>query len=169
MKYILLVLSFISINCFGNIRISEAGKEFIKDMEKCVLTAYWDSDGYSIGYGHHGSDVKEGQKITKNIANKYFDDDIKAVENSVKRLINALPYKYKFSQGFIDGFISFVYNCGEGGAKASTFYKRLQKCRVKNGKMNESDLEYTLAGIKISRIICESHKIRRLKEYDMMK
>ena len=40
-----------TVNMFGY-SISNNGKQFIKDQEKCVLTAYWDSDGYSIGYGH---------------------------------------------------------------------------------------------------------------------
>lgn len=159
---------FCTINLFGKVKISNAGKEFIKEHEKCVLTAYWDSDGYSIGYGHHSIDIKKNQKITKAQADRYFDEDIKIAEKSVERLLSNLPYKYDFSQGFIDGFVSFVYNCGEGGAKKSTFYQRLLKCRVKNGKINESDYNFTVSGIKQSRISCNSHIQRRLGEHKLM-
>ena len=148
--------------------ISTNGKNFIKDQEKCVLTAYWDSNGYSIGWGHHGSDVKKNMKITKNQANKYFNKDIKSIETAANRLINNLPYKYNFSQKFFDGLCSLVYNCGEGGVQRSEFYKRLKKCRVKNGKINKNDLEFSIAGVKTSRISCKGHISRRYDEHKLM-
>ena len=57
--------------------ISNNGKNFIKHQETCALTSYWDSNGYSIGWGHHGKDVKKNMRITKAQANKYFNKDIK--------------------------------------------------------------------------------------------
>ena len=61
--YTTIFLSALSITIFGQ-SLSKIGKEHIKDHEKCVLTAYWDLNGYSIGYGHHGSDVKKDMKIS---------------------------------------------------------------------------------------------------------
>lgn len=148
--------------------ISENGKQFIKDHEQCSLTAYWDSNGYSIGYGHHTKEVHKGMKITKAQANRYFNEDIKKVEEAANRIINSLPYKYKFSQGFFDGLCSFVYNCGEGGAKNSEFYERLKRCRVKNGVMNEADLNFTIAAIKSSKISAKGHISRRYNEHKIM-
>lgn len=148
--------------------ISESGKQFIKDHEQCVLTAYWDSNGYSIGYGHHAKDVYQGMRITEAQADKYFEKDIKMVEEAANRIINSLPYKYKFSQGFFDGLCSFVYNCGEGGAKNSEFYRRLRRCRVRNEIMNESDFNFTLAAIKKDKISAKGHEIRRANEYSKM-
>jgi len=148
--------------------ISTSGKQFIKDQETCVLTAYWDSNGYSIGWGHHGSDVKKNMKISKAQANKYFNKDIKEIEAAANRLINNLPYKYKFSQGFFDGLCSLVYNTGEGGVQKSEFYQRLKRCRVKNGKMNQNDLNYSIAGVKTSRISCKGHISRRYDEHKLM-
>lgn len=80
--------------------ISNRGKQFIKNHEICELTAYWDSNGYSIGWGHHGSDVKKNMRISKAQADKYFNKDIKIIEAAANRLINNLPYKCKFSQAF---------------------------------------------------------------------
>lgn len=148
--------------------ISEKGIDFIKNQEKCMLTAYRDSNGYSIGYGHHGSDVYEGMTITQKQANEFFKKDIEKFSACVKRLIDALPYEYEFSQGFIDGLYSLVYNCGEGGVKKSTFYQRLMKCRVKNGVMNQSDFNFTVAGVKESRISAPGHIKRRHAEHLMM-
>lgn len=148
--------------------ISDAGKMFIKNQENCSLTAYWDSDGYSIGWGHHGKDVKKGMKISKAQAEKYFNKDIKKFEDAANRIIKSLPYKYKFSQGFFDGLCSLVYNAGEGGVMKSEFYKRLKNCRVRNGIMNKNDLNFTIAGVKTSRVSCKGHISRRYDEHKLM-
>ena len=168
MKLIAFVFSFLfSINSFSY-SISNMGKQFIKNHEKCKLTAYWDSDGYSIGWGHHGKDVTKGMKITKAQADAYFNKDIKMVEAAANRLIKALPYDYKFSQGFFDGLCSLIYNCGEGGVKNTKFYERLKLCRVKNGKMNENDFNFSIAGVKISKISEPGHIERRYDEHKLM-
>ena len=171
MKKIITIITciFISVVAIGrDYVISNDGIEFIKKYEKCVLTAYPDANGWSIGYGHHGSDVYEGMTITKAEANEYFRKDIQKFKASVRRLIEALPYEYEFSQGFIDGMFSLVYNCGETGVKNSTFYQRLLKCRVVDGVMNESDFNYTVAGVKESKISAPGHVKRRYAEHLMM-
>jgi GH24 family phage-related lysozyme (muramidase) len=166
-KLIFIILFLSTINIFGR-TISNNGKQFIKDQEKCALTAYWDSNGYSIGWGHHGSDVKKNMKITKAQANKYFNEDIKEIESAANRLINKLPYKYNFSQNFFDGLCSLIYNAGAGGVQKSEFYQRLKKCRVRNGKINQNDLNYSIAGVKTSRISCKGHISRRYDEHKLM-
>lgn len=169
-KFISVIITLmISLVCFSKqYTISQKGIDTIKDFEKCALTAYPDAGGWSIGYGHHTKDIHEGMKITKKQADKYFAEDIKNCTASVNRLIKALPYEYEFSQGFIDGMFSLVYNCGEGGVKRSVFYQRLLKCRVTDGIMNESDFNFTVAGVKISRVYCQAHIERRYKEHKLM-
>lgn len=171
MKKILLTffISVIALTALGaNYKSSNKCLEFIKSEETFSPTAYWDSNGFSIGYGHH-SNVKKGDKITKATAIKYLKEDIKKAEKYVNYLISELPYSYKFSQGFIDGFTSFVYNVGVGNAQNSTFYKRLSKCRVRGGKMNESDFDFTLSAIKTSCVTANGHVKRRKGEYKLMK
>lgn len=148
--------------------ISNNGKSFIKKQETCVLTAYWDSNGYSIGWGHHGSDVKKNMRITKAQAQAYFNKDIKAIEAGANRIISSLPYRYSFSQEFFDGLCSLVYNCGEGGVMKSDFYKRLKSCRVKKGQINKNDLQFTVAAVKTCRISAPGHKDRRYAEHKLM-
>ena len=168
MKTVFLILFFCNyISVFGY-TISNTGKRFIKNQETCSLTAYWDADGYSIGWGHHGKDVKKGMRISKAQAHKYFNADIKKFEAAANRIIKSLPYKYKFSQNFFDGLCSLVYNAGEGGVMKSEFYKRLKNCRVKRGKINLNDLNFSIAGVKASRISCKGHISRRYDEHKLM-
>lgn len=167
--FIIFALIIMAISSYAkNYNISQAGIDLIKEFEKCELTAYPDAGGWSIGYGHHTKDVKQGMKITQKQADKYFAEDIKMFTASVNRLLNALPYEYEFSQGFIDGMFSLVYNCGEGGVKKSVFYQRLMKCRVTDGVMDQSDFNFTVAGVKQSRVYCKAHEDRRYKEHLIM-
>ena len=168
MRHILIILFSMLVSSLHAYTISNSGKRFIKDQETCVLTAYWDSNGYSIGWGHHGSHVKKNMRISKSQANKYFNKDIKKIETIANKLINNLPYKYKFSQGFFDGLCSLVYNAGEYGVQKSEFYRRLKRCRVRNGKINKNDLNYSIAGVKTSRISATGHKYRRYDEHKLM-
>ena len=160
----------ISSICLGNDYVlSDTGAEHIKSFEKCSLTSYWDSNGYSIGYGHHGKDVKKNQKISQGQAEKLFFEDVKEAQDGANRLIASLPYKYKFNQRFYDGLCDLVYNCGESGVRQSEFYKRLRRCSVKNGIMNKSDYEYTLSAVKTCRISCDGHKTRRKATHSLMR
>ena len=102
-KLLIILLSVLFTCNAENYMISNRGMDFIKQYEKCHLKAYPDANGYSIGYGHHGPDVYEGMTITQEQADEYFKKDIQKFTKAVKRLIEALPYSYKFSQGFIDG------------------------------------------------------------------
>lgn len=146
--------------------MSNAGKELIKQHEKCSLVAYWDSDGYSIGYGHHKKNVYKGMKITQAQANRYFNEDIKEVEDMANFLLK--NYKCKFSQGFFDGLCDLIYNCGIGNVKKSDFYKRLGRCRIKNGKINENDFNFTVAAVKTMCITAKGHIARRHTTHKLM-
>ena len=101
---------------------------------------------------------------------KVSESDIKKIEASVNRLLSKTNPEFKYTQGFIDGLASLVYNCGEYGVSTTEFYKRLLKCRIDNSEnnINENDLNFTLAAVKTSKVFCKGHKIRRQKEYDLM-
>lgn len=166
---VIMVMMFMCASVFGKTyQISNNGKEFIKKHETCALTAYWDSNGYSIGWGHHGNDVKKNMKISKAQANKYFAQDIKMIEAAANRIIKSLPYKYEFSQSFFDGLCSLVYNCGESGVMKSDFYKRLKACRVRKGNINPNDYNFSIAAVKSCRISAKGHITRRYNEHKLM-
>ena len=153
-------------------RISEKGKQFIKSHEDLRLTAYNDPspEKQSIGWGHQIQPGENLTTITSDYADKLFDKDIQKVEAAANRLLSKTNKQFKYTQGFIDGLCSLVYNCGEYGVTQTTFYKRLLQCRIDNSEdnINEADFNYTLSAVKISRISCEGHKIRRANEYKIM-
>ena len=142
--------------------------DHIKKFETCSLTSYPDAGGYSIGWGHHTKDVKANQKISQARADAYLVSDIRIAEKYANMLLKSLPYNFEFSQGFFDGLVSLVYNCGYGGVKNTKFYSALNRCRVKNGKMNESDFTYTVSFVRTTNITAAGHKPRRRAEMNMM-
>lgn len=152
--------------------ISEEGKEFIKSHEQLRLEAYNDPTPQkrSIGWGHQIQPGENYTKITEAKADELFDNDIKKIEASVNRLLKKTNPNFKYTQGFIDGMCSLVYNCGEYGVSTTDFYKRLLKCRPDDSEDNirEDDLNFTLAAVKTSKVFCEGHKVRRSNEYKMM-
>lgn len=152
MKKILTVF-ILFVTCVINVysyTVSDKGKKQIMLRESCKLTLYRDNTGYSIGYGHRIKRGENYKKISKAKAEQLFKEDIKGVEASINRILKNI--KFKPTQNFIDGLADLVYNCGEGGVKKSEFYKRLSKCRVKNGKVNKNDLNYTVAAVKTMRL-----------------
>jgi len=123
-------------------KTSETGIELIKKFEGCKLTAYRDPVGVlTIGYGHTGSDVKEGQKITQKKADALLKEDLEKFETGVNLLILA---KYRFTQNEFDALVSFAYNLGLGNLKKLTG----------NGKRNKGQIAdaiplYNKAGGKV--------------------
>ena len=109
-------------------KLSENGFNFIKEKESCILYSYDDFDkstpkrfiteGMSIkgtltiGFGHTGSDVKKGMKITLNEAERLFKQDLQRFEKAVNRIVNI-----QLNQNQFDALVSFTFNCGEGNLK----------------------------------------------------
>lgn len=153
--------------------VSDNGKEFIKNHEDLRLQAYNDPtpEKRSIGWGHQLLPNENYETISKSKAEQLFESDIKKVEASVNRLLKNTNKKFKYTQGFIDGLASMIYNCGEYGVSTTDFYQRLLKCRYDDNELNninEEDLNFTLAAVKTSKVFCEGHKIRRANEYKLM-
>lgn len=123
-------------------KTSENGIDLIKKFEGCKLTAYRDPVGVlTIGYGHTGADVKEGQKITQKKADALLKEDLEKFETGVNLLILA---KYRFTQNEFDALVSFAYNLGLGNLKKLTG----------NGKRNKGQIAdaiplYNKAGGKV--------------------
>lgn len=94
--------------------LSNNGLNLIKQFEGCRLTAYKavkTEQYWTIGWGHYGPDVKEGQKITQAEADNLFKKDLKIYENYVNQLELAL------NQNQFDALVSFCYNCGVGNLR----------------------------------------------------
>lgn len=74
----------------------------------------------TIGYGHTGTDVYIGQRITEVEAEALLRSDLKYFEKSVNSLITRPLTQHEY-----DAIVSFAFNIGVGALKTSTFRKRI--------------------------------------------
>ena len=101
-------------------RISRTGIELIKAHEGLRLAAYICPSGVpTIGYGHTYN-VKMGDRITEEQAEKFLIDDLAVAEREVNR------YGLNLTQNQFDALVSFVFNVGVGNFRSSTLLKRLK-------------------------------------------
>ena len=96
--------------------------EQIKVFEGLRLEAYRDAAGVlTIGYGHTGSDISEGDRISEYWAKELLRNDLGATEAAVRRLHVAR------TQGQFDALVSFVFNLGIKRLQRSTLLKVIRK------------------------------------------
>ena len=153
--------------------LSKQGKDFIKKHEICVLHAYNDPDPKrrSVGWGHQIRPGENLEHITQQKADELFEQDIQWVNDAINRLIAQNDNRFIYSQGFIDGLGSLIYNCGERGVTLTKFYERWQKCRYDKNSINyinKNDYIYMVAAVKTSRISAPGHVQRRYNEHKLM-
>jgi lysozyme len=106
-------------------RTSQRGIAFIASHEGLRLTAYKPVAAeryYTIGYGHYGSDVKRGMRITKSRALELLRRDVRSAENAVNKYV-----KVGLNQNRFDALVSFCFNVGVGNFKDSTLVRLLNK------------------------------------------
>lgn len=97
--------------------------EAIKEFEGFRSSAYKCPAGVlTIGYGHTG-DVKKGQKITREEAEKLLKRDLISYEAFVEKL-NVTCKQEKF-----DALVDFAYNLGTSALQNSTLLKKIRQCR----------------------------------------
>lgn len=154
-------------------RLSKQGKDFIKSKETCVLHAYNDPDPNrrSVGWGHQIQPGESLEHITQKKADELFEKDIEWVNDAINRLISKQDKRFIYTQGFIDGLGDLIYNCGERGVTLTEFWNRWQRCRYDRntpGFINQNDLNFTIAGVKTSRISAKGHISRRYDAHKMM-
>ena len=97
---------------------SEVLIEKLKEFEGFRRDAYRDAAGVlTIGYGHTGKDVREGDRLTTYGAEQLLLIDLQEHEAAVRRL------RVAHTQGQFDALVSFVYNLGIERLKESTLLK----------------------------------------------
>ena len=101
--------------------------EKLMEMEGLRLTAYRDAAGVlTIGYGHTGKDVREGDRISPFWAKEMLEKDVAEAEKAVKELHVAR------TEGQLDALVSFAFNLGIGRLKGSTLLKVIRKGGTRN-------------------------------------
>lgn len=114
-------------------RASEILFEQLKRFEGLSNEAYRDAAGVlTIGYGHTGPDVQEGDKITKYWAEHLLRADLYEVEQAVNALNVAV------TQPQFDALVSFAFNLGIGRLQRSTLLKTIRE----GGSMRDIKREF---------------------------
>lgn len=96
-----------------------AGLALIKQFEGCRLKAYKPfayEQYWTIGWGHYGADVTEGQTITQAQADAQLVEDLKKYEQYMLNKAYC-PITASLTQNQFDALVSFAYNCGGGWLK----------------------------------------------------
>ena len=99
--------------------IGAAGLALIKRFEGCRLTAYKPvptEKYWTIGWGHYGPDVREGDRITQAEADAMLAGDCQRFANAVDDP-GYVPLTDKLNANQRDALISFAFNCGVGNLK----------------------------------------------------
>lgn len=135
---------------------SQECRDLIKQFEGFSARAYKDGQYYSIGYGHHGPEVYQGQRVTEEEALELLDRDLAKFGPKVARLITVPVSQYMY-----DALVSFSYNVGEYALKTSTLLRMLNSRR--DGKAAAEFLRWD----KIKGIPSEGLARRRKAERDL--
>lgn len=102
-------------------KVSEYAEAVMKEHEGLRLKAYRCPSGVlTIGYGHTRN-VKTGQVINKDTAERFFVEDVEAVE----RLIDREPFAKDLSQGQYDALVSFLFNVKYSSYQTSTLRRKI--------------------------------------------
>lgn len=99
--------------------IGEAGLALIKRFEGCRLKAYKPvptEKYWTIGWGHYGLDVEEGQTITQAEADNLLVVDCQFFADAVDSPSN-VPLTAQLNANQRDALISFAFNCGAGNLR----------------------------------------------------
>ena len=99
--------------------IGAAGLALIKKFEGCRLKAYKPvptEKYWTIGWGHYGPDVQEGQTITQAQADAMLAADCQRFADAVDNPAFC-PLTSQLNANQRDALISFTFNCGAGCLK----------------------------------------------------
>ena len=124
-------------------KTGEKGQALIREFEGCRLDAYVCPAGVlTIGYGHTGPDVHDGQKITQAVANQLLRDDLDRFEKGITDQIDVT-----LSQEQFDALVSWAFNCGLGATADSTLRRRLNAGEDVNTVISEELPRWTSGGM----------------------
>ena len=145
---------------------SEQGKNDIKKHEGLKLNAYDLKDGHiTIGYGHTGAMTspkpKMGEVISKQTAEKYFENDIKKAEKIITDIMKSWKeqgLEYRITQNMFDAMVSIAFNTGRPTFRMCKFLQYL-----KQGKYKDAGNEVSFCATKRSKKDKDNNK-ERLKK-----
>ena len=111
--------------------VGDAGLALIKRFEGCRLKAYKPvptEKYWTIGWGHYGPDVREGQTITQMEADAMLLSDCQRFADAVDDPA-CCPLTARLNANQRDALISFAFNCGAGCLKTLCKGRTLSQVR----------------------------------------
>lgn len=140
--------------------IGAAGLALIQKWEGCRLQAYKPvptEKYWTIGWGHYGPDVKQGDVITQQEADEMLVRDCQRFADAVDNP-TYVPLTAQLNANQRDALISFAFNCGEGNLQTLCRNRSLQQIR-------DAMAKYTLSGGK-SLLGLERRRVEEQKLFD---
>lgn len=135
--------------------ISPKGLELLKQFEGCRLVAYRCPAGVlTIGYGHTGSDVMAGERISQMMADELLRCDLLHYEQMVLDLV-AIP----LTQPQFDALVCITYNIGGKAFAESTLLKYVNQGNILEA--SNQFLKWNKIKGKVSKGLTERRKQER--------
>lgn len=129
--------------------VGAAGLELIKSFEGCRLTAYKPVPNeryWTIGWGHYGPDVRQGQTITQAEADRLLVQDCQSAANAVDDA-RYCPLTAQLNANQRDALISFTFNCGSGNLRPLCRNRTLEQICEALALYNKGNGGKVLAGL----------------------
>lgn len=130
--------------------ISSHGIALIQNYEGLRTTAYKplkNESGWTIGYGHHGPDVKPGSVCTEQWAYEQLLRDLRQVEHQLISALNA--DEIEVTQGQFDALCSLLFNLSGKKTKDGRWLSPIQVltgyklwAKMKKGDKYGASLEF---------------------------
>ena len=108
-------------------KVSSHGIALIMNFEGLRTTAYKPvsgESGWTIGYGHHGLDVKKNSICTEIEAEHLLSSDLEKIERQVIAALNA--DEIEVTQGMFDALCSLLFNLSGKKAKDGRWLTPIQ-------------------------------------------
>ncbi|MGL5690828.1 MAG: lysozyme [Bacteroidales bacterium] len=138
-------------------KISDKGLSLIKEFEGCRLEAYKCSAGvWTVGYGHTGSEVKAGLKITQRQAEEWLLKDCNRVLEMLRKTLR-VPLR----QNQVDALVSLGFNIGTDALRRSTLMILVNRDPDERGIPDEFD-RWVYAGGKMVTGLVRRRKAERM-------
>lgn len=145
-------------------RISSHGIALIQNYEGLRTTAYKplkNESGWTIGYGHHGPDVKSGMVCTEQWAYEQLKRDLRQVEHQLISALNA--DEIEVTQCQFDALCSLLFNLS-GGIRRLVKFKLWAKLKAGDvrGAANEFLDINKAGGVEVKGLILRRRAEARL-------
>lgn len=128
--------------------VSPDGLHLLKNLEGLRLTAYLDSANvWTIGYGHTGTEVHAGMRITEEEAERLLKQDLEKFEKAVENNL-AKPA----SPGQFDAMVILAFNVGAGAFVGSTLLRLFNSGDVRGAFLQFT--EWNKVGTQILQGLC---------------